>query len=60
MASALEKIKQLDEQREKLLAAAKKVALKNANDAVKDLNDLGFSYQLVSKSATFGKGKPKG
>ena len=60
MASALEKIKQLDEQREKLLAEAKKEALKLANNAIEALNELGFNYQLVSKGQGSQAGSRKG
>lgn len=49
MASALEKIMELDKQREQILSAAKNEALTSANAAVKALNDLGFEYQLVLK-----------
>jgi len=54
MASTLEKIKDLDEQRGKILAEAKKEALEMANAAIKALNDLGFNYQLALK----GQGRP--
>ena len=45
--SVLDEIKKLDEQRAKLLSDAKKEALSAAQDAVKELNALGFNYRLV-------------
>jgi hypothetical protein len=47
MASVLEKLKALDEQRAKLLDDAKKEALDNAEKAVAELNELGFHYTLT-------------
>lgn len=46
--SVLEEIRKLDEQKQKLLAQAKKEALQKAESAVKELNELGFNYRLVS------------
>jgi hypothetical protein len=51
MASVLEKLKALDEQRAQLLEGAKKEALDNAERAVAELNELGFHYTL-SEGAT--------
>lgn len=45
--SVLEKIRKLEEQKASLLSEAKKEALAKANEAVKELNELGFNYQLV-------------
>lgn len=45
--SALDRIKALDEERAKLLDEAKATALTAAQEAIADLNALGFNYQLV-------------
>lgn len=45
--SVLDQLKKLDEQREQLLASAKKEALEAAHAAIKSLNELGFNYSLV-------------
>ncbi|MFS4438619.1 hypothetical protein ACMA5I_10425 [Paracoccaceae bacterium GXU_MW_L88] len=56
--STLDKIKELDKQKEKLLAEAKQEALQKAEDAVAELNSLGFQYQLVQSGlSTSGTGK---
>jgi hypothetical protein len=47
LTSVLEKIKALDAQRAQLLEGAKKEALDNAEKAVAELNELGFTYRLV-------------
>ena len=52
--SVLEQLKKLDEQRAKLLDGAKAEALKKAEEAVAELNEIGFSYRLVE-----GDGAPK-
>lgn len=49
--SALEEIKKLEEQKQQLLATAKKEALAKATAAVQELNELGFDYQLVQGNA---------
>jgi hypothetical protein len=46
MASVLEKLRALNEQRSKLLDEAKKEALEIAEKAVADLNELGFHFTL--------------
>lgn len=46
--SAVAKIRELDEQRAKLLAAAKSEAIKKVDKALKELNSLGFDYRIVS------------
>jgi hypothetical protein len=46
--SAVAKIRELDEQRAKLIAAAKSEAIKKVDKALKELNGLGFEYRLVS------------
>lgn len=45
--TALDRIKQLDEERERLLSEAKGEALSRANEAVDALNALGFTYRLT-------------
>jgi hypothetical protein len=52
MASVLEKLKALDEQRAKLLDDAKKEALDNAERAVAELNELGFHYILTEGASS--------
>jgi hypothetical protein len=46
-ARAVERIKQLEAEKTKLVAAARKEALARANQAVADLVALGFTYRLV-------------
>lgn len=46
--SVIEQLKKLDEQRAKLLDGAKQEALAKAESAIKELNELGFHYQLVA------------
>lgn len=50
MASVLEQIRKLDEQKAELLSSAKTEALAKANDAIKALAELGFNYRLVEGS----------
>src|ERR1035437_4597117 len=50
--SVLEQLKKLDEQRAKLLDGAKAEALKKAEEAVAELNEIGFSYRLVEGGET--------
>jgi len=50
MPSVMEQIRKLDEQKAKLLNDAKKEALEKAEDAIADLNSLGFHYRLVEGS----------
>jgi len=62
--SVLEKLRALDEQRAMLLEGAKSEALKKANDAIDELNELGFQYHLgesgeSTKSATGRKVQSK-
>ncbi|MDQ0316423.1 hypothetical protein [Amorphus orientalis] len=52
MASVLDRIKELDQERSKLLQEAKSEALANAQKAVEELNALGFNYRLVSDGET--------
>jgi len=53
--TALEQIKKLDDQRNKLLDQAKNEALTRAQEAIEDLNALGLSYVVVD-SASAGRG----
>lgn len=50
--SVLEQIRKLDEQKASLLSAAKAEAIKKAEAAIAELNELGFSYKLVQDGAT--------
>lgn len=45
--SAIEKLKQLDQERSALLSGAKSEALGRAKDAIAELRNLGFDYRLV-------------
>ena len=45
--SAVQQLKALDEQRAKILKTAKTDALAKANEAVEELNALGFKYALT-------------
>ena len=45
--SPLERIKQLDEERNRLMEEAKREALEKATQAVADLNALGLNYRLT-------------
>lgn len=49
--SVLAQIKELEEQKRKLLAEAKKEALDTARKALAELNQLGFNYKLVQGDA---------
>jgi hypothetical protein len=42
----IEQLKALDDQREKLIADAKRSALDRAHKAIAELNELGFAYNL--------------
>ena len=53
--SVLEQLRELDKQREQLLSGAKTEALRKAQKAVADLNELGFNYQLVEGKAAGGR-----
>ena len=66
--SAVQQLKALDEQRAKILETAKTDALAKANEAVEELNALGFKYALTdltpkpkAKATTTGnKREPSG
>ncbi len=49
--SALDQLKALDEQRAKLLEGAKNAALEKANEAIEELNALGFQYRVAEGPA---------
>jgi vacuolar-type H+-ATPase subunit H len=60
--SAIQRIKELDQERAALFEQAKEEALRRANQAVEDLNALGLKYRLISNTAadqnkSAGKGK---
>jgi hypothetical protein len=46
--SAIEQIKKLEAEREKLISQAKSEALQQIEGAIKTLADLGFHYQVVA------------
>jgi hypothetical protein len=50
--SIIAELKALDEKRAQLLAGAKDEALKKAQAAIKDLNELGYNYSLTQDGAT--------
>jgi len=52
--SAIQRIKELDEERARLFEQAKEEALRRATEAVEDLNALGLNYRLVSGTAPTG------
>ena len=54
--SAIQRIKELDDERSKIFDQAKEEALQKATQAVADLNALGLNYQLILGS---GKGDEK-
>ena len=66
--SAIQRIKELDDERAKIFDQAKEEALQKATQAVADLNALGLNYHLTmgkakgeekqSKKATEKRGKP--
>ena len=52
--TAIQRIKELDEERATLFEQAKEEALRRANQAVEDLNALGLNYRLVTGAAPAG------
>lgn len=48
--SVLDRIRELDAEKKKLLEEAKATALANAQQAIADLNELGYNYRLVEGS----------
>jgi hypothetical protein len=55
--SALDRIRQLDEERKRIMEEAKGEALARANEAVDALNALGFNYRLASGGEGGGTGR---
>jgi hypothetical protein len=53
--TAIQRIKELDQERATLFEQAKEEALRRANHAVEDLNALGLNYRLVMGAAPAGK-----
>jgi hypothetical protein len=51
-----EHIRKLDDQRKKLIEGAKAEALQSVQEAIENLNALGFSYHLVDGAAAGRKG----
>ena len=49
--SAIQRIKELDQERAALFEQAKEEALRRANQAVEDLNALGLNYRRVTGAA---------
>lgn len=63
-ASIIDQIMELEAQKQKLMAQAKDEALKAAEKAVNDLNNLGFNYRLVEgnsapRSTSVGSATPR-
>jgi hypothetical protein len=54
--SAIQRIKELDDERAKIFDQAKEEALQKATQAVADLNGLGLNYQLINGDLK-GEGK---
>jgi hypothetical protein len=58
--SPIQRIKELDKEREQLLSTAKKEALARANEAISDLAALGFDYRLSEEGQPVRRGARKG
>ena len=56
--SAIQRIKELDQERATLFEEAKEEALRRANQAVEDLNALGLAYRLMAGTAADGNKIP--
>ena len=52
--TAIQRIKELDQERATLFEQAKEEALRRAAQAVEDLNSLGLKYRLVMGTVTEG------
>jgi hypothetical protein len=52
--TAIQRIKELDQERATLFEQAKEEALRRATQAVEDLNSLGLKYRLVMGTAAEG------
>jgi hypothetical protein len=60
--TAIQRIKELDQERATLFAQAKEEALRRATQAVEDLKALGLNYRLVGgepPAGSKGVGKPQ-
>jgi hypothetical protein len=57
--SAIQRIKELDDERAKIFDQAKEEALQKATQAVADLNALGLNYQLTIGNAKGDGKEPK-
>lgn len=55
-ASALDRLKELDEERNQLLEGAQSEAMERASEAISELNALGFSYRLTECGGGGGRG----
>jgi hypothetical protein len=51
MDEVLSQIRKLDDRRSRLLGEAKDAALQLVQEAIRDLNALGFSYRIVEKAS---------
>jgi hypothetical protein len=51
MGEVLDEIRKLDDRRSKLLDEAKEEALQRVNEAISDLNALGFNYRILQKAS---------
>jgi hypothetical protein len=58
--SPLQRIKELDKEREQLLSNAKKEALAKAKEAIAELDALGFAYSLTEETQHPGQRLPRG
>lgn len=56
--SAIQRIKELDQERATLFEEAKEEALRRATQAVEDLNALGLNYRLETGTAAGGNKTP--
>jgi hypothetical protein len=52
--TAIQRIKELDQERATLFEKAKEEALRRANQAVEDLNALGLNYRLAAGATPAG------
>jgi hypothetical protein len=57
--SAIQRIKEIDQERATLFVQAKEEVLRRANQAVEDLNALGLNYRLVTGTADGNKSAGK-
>lgn len=55
--SAIERIKKLDAEREKILSEAREEAMARVTEALTDLNSLGENYRLTNSAAPRGTKK---